>query len=200
MQNTTNFNLKKPDYADPVDIQDINDNMDIIDTKIAEKGDTFFADWGVAHPDIIPEHIKYLATDEDFFWVDTTEMEEGAPPSFYLYIGTEKIVSIPEKINGNILTSCNHMFIDGSLVGHPYTAVTKVININSNITTMEYTFIGSQATSLDLSSFDTSKVNEISNMFQNSQTTTGYARTQADADKFNASSNKPTGLNFVVKP
>ena len=28
---------------------------------------------------------------------------------------------------------------------------------------------------------------------------TGYARTQADADKFNASSYKPVGLTFVVK-
>lgn len=31
------------------------------------------------------------------------------------------------------------------------------------------------------------------------QATTGYARTQADADRFNASPGKPAGLNFVVK-
>ena len=37
MQNTTNFNLKKPEYTDPVDIQDINDNMDIIDTQLQGK-------------------------------------------------------------------------------------------------------------------------------------------------------------------
>ena len=36
-------------------------------------------------------------------------------------------------------------------------------------------------------------------MFDNSKATTGYARTQADADKFNASSGKPTNLNFIVK-
>ena len=36
-------------------------------------------------------------------------------------------------------------------------------------------------------------------MFQAPKATTGYARTQADANKFNASSNKPAGLNFVVK-
>ena len=35
MQNTTNYNLKKPDYTDFADIQDINDNMDIIDQKLA---------------------------------------------------------------------------------------------------------------------------------------------------------------------
>ena len=36
-------------------------------------------------------------------------------------------------------------------------------------------------------------------MFYGSKATTGYARTQEDADRFNASSNKPSGLTFVVK-
>ena len=40
----------------------------------------------------------------------------------------------------------------------------------------------------------------MNNMFNNSSAITGYARTQADADKFNASSGKPPGLTFVVKP
>lgn len=60
-------------------------------------------------------------------------------------------------------------------------------------------FTYSQATSLDLSSFDTSSVTNMMTMFYLSQATTGYARTQADADKFNSSSNKPAGLVFVVK-
>ena len=34
MTQTENLNLKKPDYTDPVDIKDINDNMDIIDENI----------------------------------------------------------------------------------------------------------------------------------------------------------------------
>ena len=34
MQNTTNLNLKKPDYTDFADIQDINDNMDTLDEAI----------------------------------------------------------------------------------------------------------------------------------------------------------------------
>ena len=34
-------------------------------------------------------------------------------------------------------------------------------------------------------------------MFRNSSATTGYARTQADADRFNNSSNKPSALVFV---
>ena len=37
------------------------------------------------------------------------------------------------------------------------------------------------------------------NMFYNSPATTGYARTQADANKFNNSSGKPSALIFVVK-
>ena len=60
-------------------------------------------------------------------------------------------------------------------------------------------FNGSQATTLDLSSFDTSKVTDMTSMFNGSQATIGYARTQADADRFNASSGKPAGLVFVVK-
>ena len=57
-------------------------------------------------------------------------------------------------------------------------------------------FDGSQATTLDLSSFDTSKVTNMSNMLRNSKATTGYARTQTDADNFNSSSNKPRALNI----
>ena len=41
----------------------------------------------------------------------------------------------------------------------------------------------------------------MNNMFRDSSATTGYARTQADADKFNLTSNgnKPSALVFVVK-
>ena len=69
----------------------------------------------------------------------------------------------------------------------------------SNVTDMSSMFYKSQATTLDLSSFDTSNVTNMYSMFSNSKATTGYARTQADADKFNSSSNKPAVLNFVVK-
>lgn len=37
MQHTANYNLKKPDYADNVDVQDLNDNADIIDATLAAK-------------------------------------------------------------------------------------------------------------------------------------------------------------------
>jgi len=36
-------------------------------------------------------------------------------------------------------------------------------------------------------------------MFESSKATIGYARSQEDAARFNASSNKPSGLTFVVK-
>ena len=69
----------------------------------------------------------------------------------------------------------------------------------SKVTGMDGMFYGSQATSLDLSSFDTSNVIYMWGMFMESQATTGYARTQADADRFNNSDDKPSALVFVVK-
>ena len=65
---------------------------------------------------------------------------------------------------------------------------------------MSFMFRNSSATTLDLSSFNTSSVTDMGYMFYESSATKGYARTKADANKFNASSNKPAGLNFVVKP
>lgn len=68
-----------------------------------------------------------------------------------------------------------------------------------NVTNMKDMFSYSKTTTLDLSSFDTSKVKYTNEMFKNAKATTGYARTQADADKFNNSSNKPSSLTFIVK-
>lgn len=39
MQLTPNYRLRKPDGTDPVDVQDLNDNMDVLDTEVAEKLD-----------------------------------------------------------------------------------------------------------------------------------------------------------------
>lgn len=63
-------------------------------------------------------------------------------------------------------------------------------------------FEGCHAEILDLSTFDTSaaKQSNMDNMFRNCHATVGYARTQNDADKFNATSNKPAHLVFIVKP
>lgn len=70
----------------------------------------------------------------------------------------------------------------------------------SNVTNMSYMFMNAKITSLDLSSWDTSNVTDMSYMFAWCQATVGYARTQADADKFNATDYKPDALNFIVKP
>ncbi|WP_368667998.1 BspA family leucine-rich repeat surface protein, partial [Pseudomonas sp. Kh13] len=70
----------------------------------------------------------------------------------------------------------------------------------SSVTNMRCMFRYCSATSLDLSSFDTSSVTDMSYMFRYCSATIGYARTQADADRFNTSSYKPAGLVFVVKP
>ena len=67
------------------------------------------------------------------------------------------------------------------------------------VANMSDMFSKSQAIELDLSSFDTSNVAIMFNMFKDSNATTGYAKTQTDADKLNASSNKPTGLTFITK-
>ena len=84
-----------------------------------------------------------------------------------------------------------------------YSDATEIKGLNkfntSKVTDMHYMFTSSKALTLDLSSFDTSKVTNMSWMFNNAKATTGYARTQSDADKFNNSSNKPSSLTFVVK-
>ena len=69
----------------------------------------------------------------------------------------------------------------------------------SKVTDMWGMFYGCKATTLDLSSFDMSGVNDTWGMFKNAVTTTGYAKTQADADKLNASNSKPSTLTFIVK-
>jgi len=65
---------------------------------------------------------------------------------------------------------------------------------------MRWMFGYSSITTIDLSSFDMSGNKETSNMFIESVATTGYARTDADADILNATTNKPAGLVFVKKP
>ena len=93
------------------------------------------------------------------------------------------------------VTNMSHMFN-----GSEATEIKGLEKFNtSNVTNMDCMFASSKITSLDLSSFDTSKVTDMNRMFWEAKATTGYARTQADADKFNASSDKPSTLTFVVK-
>ena len=129
------------------------------------------------------------------------------------YIGTATHLIIDDSFPNNNL---NSLFRDNQTLKSLVILTNKITYMNnafrsignqfdflfinaSNVTNTSSMFRESLITTLDLSSFDTSNVTNMNNMFQNSQATTGYARTQADADKFNASSNKPVGLTFVVK-
>ena len=79
------------------------------------------------------------------------------------------------------------------------------INLDSfdteNVTSMKYMFSYNKANELDLSNLDISNVTEMTGMFLNSKATTGYAKDEETAAKFNDSSitNIPSTLKFVVK-
>ena len=112
---------------------------------------------------------------------------------FFMFQGSQATSLDLSNFETSNVTNMNSMFRDSSA-----TTLDLSSFDTSNVTNMTTMFYNSQATSLDLSSFDTSKAAMIY-MFRDSSATTGYARTQADADRFNASSNKPAGLTFVVK-
>ena len=130
-------------------------------------------------------------------------------------IDTSKVTNMNHIFFYNALTTLDLSSFDttnvtdmSAMFAYNYNYVTKsgiaeIKGLNefntSNVTNMSEMFAGTDVTMLDLSSFDTSKVTDMGSMFSSSKATTGYARTQADADKFNNSSNKPSGLTFTVK-
>ena len=106
---------------------------------------------GVWKPDVS----KYvLATDDDF---------SGTVNGGFRYIGTDEYVEIPHVIKGVNVTSYRQMFKDTSVKG--------VKSTNKTVRDMVAMFRDSQATTLDLSTFDTSRVTDMSSMFYNSQAT-----------------------------
>ena len=98
-------------------------------------------------------------------------------------------------MNTQNVTNMYAMFQDSSITSLDLSSFDT-----SKVTNMAYMFSKSKVKLLDLSSFDTSKVTYMSYMFQEASARTGYARTTADANKFNRSELKPAGLNFIVKP
>ena len=120
---------------------------------------------------------------------------------------TSKVTDMTDMFFGSNAPTIDLSSFDTSSVTHMYRMFydNKATSLNlssfntSNVTDMIQMFANSKASTLDLSSFDTSKVTDMSFMFSNSAATTGYARTQTDADKFNSTSYKPSGLNFIVK-
>lgn len=123
-------------------------------------------------------------------------------------------------LEGNIITNTSYMFwfYEALTLELSYMNTRNVTNMTgmfmysninllnlslfdtSNVTRMADMFYQSTTRTLDLASFNTSNVDNMADMFGDSQAIIGYARTQADADRLNASSGKPSSLKFVVKP
>jgi len=99
-------------------------------------------------------------------------------------------------LNANNVINMSSMFNLSSATDINLTGMTAL-----NVEYMESMFTFSPATTIDLSGFDTSNVTNMEYIFSNSAATTGYARTQADADKFNNASvtSIPSTLTFIVK-
>jgi len=158
---------------------------------------------GTALAVVIPNKIKGIAVTNyaNMFNSDTGKLVEGVVSYNKNIISTSRMFYSSQATSldlSNFDTSSviamNEMFRDSKATSLDVSSFDT-----SNVTAMNTMFYGSQATTLDLSSFDTSNVTNMSGMFQGSRVTTGYARTQADADRFNNSSGKPSTLVFVVK-
>ena len=209
--------LVPPIYADVNYIKIANSNMYV--NELIEEKDSLFGYVLATDDDFSGTSngsFRYIGSDLKVIIPDSIK---GIPLTSYRDMFNGSSVTGVASFNKNV----NNMA--GMFNGSKATTLDLSSLETSNVTDMSYMFTNSQITSLnlssfntskvrnmyimfgkskitafDLSSFDTSKVNETGNMFQNTPATVGYARTQADADKFNASYNKPTGLNFVVKP
>ena len=106
----------------------------------------------------IPE--VYLAQDSDFVKVYGR----------WVYRGSELEIEIPHMIKGEEVTAYNQMFSGSSSVSA--TPVTRVVSNNKSVRNMDSMFVYSKATTLDLSSLDTSNVTTMVSMFDDSSATT----------------------------
>ncbi len=96
MQYTTNLNLKKPEYTDPADIQNINDNMDVIDEQLAEKASQESlntTNQNLANTVKIKSNITILSSG----WVDDT-----ATSGFYIYDISDTDITATTIVDVNI--------------------------------------------------------------------------------------------------
>lgn len=114
----------------------------------------------------------YMAQDSDF------EKYNGC----WIYRGQEKEVEIPEYINGELVKSTANMFAQAG--NYWASSVTKVVLKHNKVTNMQDMFArGEQAKkeNLDLSTFNTSNVNNMNSMFQ------GFNAETIDVSGFNTS-------------
>ena len=106
---------------------------------------------------------------------------------------TSSVTSMESMFNGSAATSLDLSSFDTSKVTTMrqmfQSSAATILNLSSfntlNVTDMSNMFNQSKVTILDLSSFDTSKVENMDGMFFESAVTTGYARTEEDADRLN---------------
>lgn len=149
----------------------------------------------------------HLIIDDSFLTDKLNSLFDGNDTLKSLVILTDKFTDMSYMLN-DIRSQFETLFINTSNVtnmqamfqNYKDTSLNLSSFDTSNVTNMNSMFQSSNVTTLDLSSFDTSSVTDMSWMFYGSSATVGYARTQAEADKFNASSGKPAALNFIVKP
>ena len=131
----------------------------------------------------------------DLSGFDTSNVTKMDQMFYYCYNLTELDLSSFDTSN---VTSISRMFY--------YCRRFKTLDLSgfdtSSVTNMNNMFGWcSSLTELDLSSFDTSNVTMMYDMFEwCDKLSAAYARTQTDADKFNNSRNKPSNVNFIVKP
>ena len=159
-----------------------------------------------------------------FAWASTTSLDltnfntSSATTMQAMFMGGQTPELNLSSFNTSNVTDMYGMFW-GSVVEH----FDLTSFDTSNVTDMITMFYQTTGTSVDLSSFDTSSVIDMYDMFRESNfevldlssfdtsnilymdyifldaaATTGYARTQADADRLNATDGKPAGLVFVV--
>ena len=103
------------------------------------------------------------------------------------------------SFNTSNVTNMGYMFFDSKALSIKMTSFDT-----SNVINMVSMFNSSKVTILDLSSFDTSKA-DLSGMFFNTGAIIGYARTQADIDRYTENDGYffitkiPDGLVFTIK-
>lgn len=143
---------------------------------------------------------------------NVTNMSGMFTDAEYLYslnissFNTSKVTDMSYMFNDIIVPTLDLSHFDTSNVtdmsfmfaGNKSTSINLSSFNTSKVTNMAYMFDYSRAPILDLSSFDMSNVQNTYRMFSGCTATTGYARTQADANILNSSSNKPSALTFVV--
>lgn len=170
-------------------------------TAVNEEGRGFYRYTGSETEVVIPRVIK------------------GNPVTSYVHMFTGTAVEKVSSSNPNV-TNIGAMFI-GSTAKHLdlsgldtrnvyymgwmfHGSMTETVDFSGfdtrNVTSTFRMFENSNIKTIDLSSFSTKKLIQTDHMFKNAKASEGYARNASDADKFNASSDKPDTLTFITKP